>query len=282
MKLTFRWYGDSDPVTLQKIRQIPTMSGIVSAIYDVTPGGVWSRESIAALKKKANDNGLAFEVVESVPVPEDIKLGNEKAAQLIDNYCENIRRLGEAGVKCVCYNFMPVFDWLRSELEHAQPDGANALAKHRHFAGNENDLTVTGFINRNDLYDILRSFETDTVGQEVVGRNFQTAHTVTVEAAFSGRTAERHRHPLDAFFIHAAQIKVDVCAIILFDHTFKIKDVFNTLFYRKTFGSVKFKFSIIIFLNGCSAIKNSRFAADIFQLPNLGSSQYAGGKGKKE
>ena len=107
MKMTFRWYGDSDPVTLQKIRQIPTMSGIVSAIYDVAPGGVWSRESIAALKKKANDNGLAFEVVESVPVPEDIKLGNEKAAQLIDNYCENIRRLGEAGVKCVCYNFMP-------------------------------------------------------------------------------------------------------------------------------------------------------------------------------
>lgn len=128
MKLTFRWYGDSDPVTLEKIRQIPTMSGIVSAVYDVAPGGVWSRESIADLKKKANDAGLEFEVVESVPVPEDIKLGNEKAPQLIENYCENIRRLGEAGVKCVCYNFMPVFDWLRSELEHAQPDGANALA----------------------------------------------------------------------------------------------------------------------------------------------------------
>ena len=128
MKLTFRWYGDSDPVTLEKIRQIPTMSGIVSAVYDVAPGGVWSRESIAELKKKANDAGLEFEVVESVPVPEDIKLGNEKAPQLIENYCENIRRLGEAGVKCVCYNFMPVFDWLRSELEHAQEDGANALA----------------------------------------------------------------------------------------------------------------------------------------------------------
>ncbi|MBO5746370.1 MAG: mannonate dehydratase [Clostridia bacterium] len=128
MKLTFRWYGDSDPVTLEKIRQIPTMSGIVSAVYDIAPGGVWSRESIAELKKKANDAGLEFEVVESVPVPEDIKLGNEKAPQLIENYCENIRRLGEAGVKCVCYNFMPVFDWLRSELEHAQEDGANALA----------------------------------------------------------------------------------------------------------------------------------------------------------
>lgn len=128
MKLTFRWYGDNDPVTLDHIRQIPTMSGIVSAIYDVPAGGVWSEESIAALKKKANDKGLEFEVVESVPVPEDIKLGTDKAPQLIANYCENVRRLGKAGVKCICYNFMPVFDWLRSELEHQQPDGANALA----------------------------------------------------------------------------------------------------------------------------------------------------------
>ena len=81
MKMTFRWYGDSDPVTLDHIRQIPMMTGIVSAVYDVPAGGVWSRESIAELKKKANDKGLEFEVVESVPVPEDIKLGNEKAPQ---------------------------------------------------------------------------------------------------------------------------------------------------------------------------------------------------------
>ena len=128
MKLTFRWYGDDDPVTLSHIRQIPQMKSIVSAIYDTPVGEVWSRESIAAMKKKANDNGLAFEVVESVPVHEDIKLGNENAPRLIENYCENVRRLGEAGVKCICYNFMPVFDWLRSELEHAQVDGANALA----------------------------------------------------------------------------------------------------------------------------------------------------------
>ncbi len=128
MKLTFRWYGDDDPVTLEKIRQIPKMSGIVSAVYDVPPGEVWSRESILALKQKANAAGLAFEVVESVPVPEEIKYGGERAPQLIENYCENIRRLGEAGVKCVCYNFMPVFDWLRSELEHRNSDGSHSLA----------------------------------------------------------------------------------------------------------------------------------------------------------
>jgi len=128
MKLTFRWYGDNDPVTLEQIRQIPTMSGIVSAVYDVAPGGVWSEESIASLAAKAEAAGLEFEVVESVPVPEEIKYGGPNADKLIANYCENIRRLGKAGVKCVCYNFMPVFDWLRSELEHISEDGSNSLA----------------------------------------------------------------------------------------------------------------------------------------------------------
>ena len=128
MKMTFRHYGPGDPVTLEQIRQIPRMTGIVSAVYDVAPGGVWSRESIAAIRDDAARHGLEFEVVESVPVPEDIKLGNDKAPALIENYCENVRRLGEAGVKCICYNFMPVFDWLRSELAHPQADGANALA----------------------------------------------------------------------------------------------------------------------------------------------------------
>ena len=128
MKLTMRWYGPDDPVSLEQIRQIPTMTGIVSAVYDVAPGQVWSEESIDKVKQAAESKGLEFEVVESVPVPEDIKLGNEKAEEYTDNYCKTLRRLAKKGVKCVCYNFMPVFDWLRSELEHAQPDGANALA----------------------------------------------------------------------------------------------------------------------------------------------------------
>ena len=128
MKMTFRHYGPGDPVTLQQISQIPTVKSIVSAVYDVPAGGVWSRESIARVRDDAAAHGLAFEVVESVPVPEDIKLGNEKAPALIENYCENIRRLGEAGVKCVCYNFMPVFDWLRSDLKRPAIDGSNSLA----------------------------------------------------------------------------------------------------------------------------------------------------------
>ena len=100
MKMTFRWYGENDPVTLEKIEQIPAMSGIVSAVYDVAPGGVWSNESIQKIKSAAEAHHLEFEVVESVPVAEDIKLGTAKAPAMIDAYCENLRRLGKAGVKC--------------------------------------------------------------------------------------------------------------------------------------------------------------------------------------
>ena len=178
MKLTFRWYGDSDPVTLQKISQIPTMTGIVSAVYDVKPGGIWSNESINKIKVDANRHGLDFEVVESVPVPEDIKLGNANAVELIDNYCENVRRLGSAGVKCICYNFMPVFDWLRSELEHAQKDGANALAYDEETVLKMNplkgDLALPGWdasYTKEQLQGLLKSYE--DLGEEQLWKNLQ-------------------------------------------------------------------------------------------------------------
>ena len=115
MKMSFRWYGPDDPVTLQNIRQIPNMQAIVTAVYDVPVGEVWSRKSIAALKKQTEDNGLQFEVIESVPVHEDIKLGRNNVDELLDVYCENIRRCAKYGVKCVTYNFMPVFDWTRTQ-----------------------------------------------------------------------------------------------------------------------------------------------------------------------
>ena len=123
MKLSFRWYGEDDKVTLEQIRQIPGMDSIVTAVYDVPVGEVWSRESIAKLKKQTEDAGLHFEVIESIPVHEDIKLGKPSRDQYIENYCENIRRVAEAGVKCVCYNFMQVFDWTRTQLDHQLADG---------------------------------------------------------------------------------------------------------------------------------------------------------------
>lgn len=131
MKLSFRWYGPDDKVTLEQIRQIPAMRSIVTAIYDVPVGEVWSEESIAALKKQVEDAGLVFDVIESVPVHEDIKLGRPTRDRYIANYQENIRRLGRAGIKCICYNFMPVFDWTRTQLDRRLADGSTALVYYR-------------------------------------------------------------------------------------------------------------------------------------------------------
>jgi len=127
MKMTFRWYGDSDPVKLEYIRQIPGVDGIVSAVYDVPVGEVWPVENIQKLKAKIESHGLKFEVVESVPVHEDIKLGKPTRDRLIANYCQTLRNLAPCGVKVVCYNFMPVFDWTRTTLEMELPDGSKTL-----------------------------------------------------------------------------------------------------------------------------------------------------------
>lgn len=128
MKLSFRWYGADDKVTLENIRQIPKMEAIVTAVYDVPVGEVWSEKSIADLKKQVEENGLKFEVIESIPVHEDIKLGKPDRDRYIENYCENIKKVAKAGVKCICYNFMPVFDWTRTELARVREDGSTVLA----------------------------------------------------------------------------------------------------------------------------------------------------------
>lgn len=128
MKLTFRWYGEKDCIPLNYIKQIPSMTGVVTAVYDVPVGQVWPTENIARLKTLANGAGLDMEVIESVPVHEDIKLGKPNRDQLIANYAENIRRLGRQGVKCICYNFMPVFDWFRTNLYYKHNDGATSLS----------------------------------------------------------------------------------------------------------------------------------------------------------
>lgn len=128
MKMTFRWYGDTDPVPLAYIRQIPGMVGVVSAIYDVRVGEVWPIDRILSLKEKIEAHGLTLEVIESVPVHEDIKLGKPTRDTLIANYGQTLRNLGACGVKVVCYNFMPVFDWTRTSLEMPLPDGSTTLA----------------------------------------------------------------------------------------------------------------------------------------------------------
>ena len=127
MKMSFRWYGESDPISLEYISQIPGMRSIVSAVYDVPPGQVWSEESLRKMKEQCEANGLIFDVVESIPVHESIKLGRGNVDELLEVYCENVRRCAKYGVKCVTYNFMPVLDWTRTDLAYELPDGSRAL-----------------------------------------------------------------------------------------------------------------------------------------------------------
>ncbi|WP_153448858.1 mannonate dehydratase [Vibrio algicola] len=128
MKMTFRWYGEgNDQITLANIKQIPGVEGIVWSLHDMQAGELWSEERILAEKKIIEDAGFNIDVVESVNVHEDIKLGLPSRDKYIDIYIETLRRLAKVGVKVVCYNFMPVFDWTRTELYKEMEDGSNAL-----------------------------------------------------------------------------------------------------------------------------------------------------------
>lgn len=171
MKLSFRWYGEDDKVTLENIRQIPGMHSIVTAVYDVPVGEVWPEESIARLKNLVESNGLHFDVIESIPVHEDIKLGKPSRDRYIENYCENIRRVAKAGVKCICYNFMPVFDWTRTQLDHKLEDGSTTLVYYQEQVDavnplqSDSDLTLPGWdssYSREELKDIVAEYNNMT------------------------------------------------------------------------------------------------------------------------
>src|SRR5947207_3182542 len=128
MYLTFRWFGATDPIPLSNIRQIPGLRGVVSALYDLPVGAAWPRGRLERLATDIEAAGLTFAVVESIPVHEDIKLGRPTRDRLIANYCDSVRAMGELGITVLCYNFMPVFDWMRTDLEMPLPDGSTALA----------------------------------------------------------------------------------------------------------------------------------------------------------
>lgn len=128
MKMTFRWFGkDSDSVTLEQIRQIPGMSGLMGVLDYKAAGEVWTEEEIKAYIDEVHAAGLECEVIESVNVHEDIKLGLPTRDKYIENYCITIRNLAKYGVKCIVYNFMPVLDWLRTDLARTNPDGSTSM-----------------------------------------------------------------------------------------------------------------------------------------------------------
>lgn len=178
MKLSFRWYGKDDAVKLPYIRQIPSMYSIVTAIYDVPVGEIWDMDKILALKNEVENSGLKFDVIESVPVHEDIKLGLPTRDKYIANYKENIKNLSKAGVKVICYNFMPVFDWTRTQLDKVLEDGSTALVYYKDQLEKMDPLTgklsLPGWdssYTKDELKDVFEKYS--KVDEEVLWNNLE-------------------------------------------------------------------------------------------------------------
>lgn len=126
MEKTWRWFGPNDKITLSMLRQIG-VEGVVTALHDVPNGDVWSLDAVMRMRDFIESAGLHWSVVESLPVSESIKYGGRDRDQLIDNYIHSLTNLGKAGVRTVCYNFMPVLDWARTDLEHPNSNGTSSL-----------------------------------------------------------------------------------------------------------------------------------------------------------
>lgn len=126
MEKTWRWFGPSDPIKLNELRQIG-VEGIVTSLYDIPAGELWPEDRVGRLRRMIEDSGLRWSVVESLPVAEAIKYGGADRDEVIDRYRGSLAALGRQGIRTVCYNFMPVIDWVRTDLRHALPDGSTTL-----------------------------------------------------------------------------------------------------------------------------------------------------------
>ena len=128
MRMTFRWYGsNNDNITLSQIKQVPYIQGIITSLLDKQPGELWEFDEIMKMKNEVEAAGLTIDGIESVNIHEDIKLGLPSRKEYIENYKKTLVNLGKAGIHMVCYNFMPVFDWTRTDLAQPLADGSNAL-----------------------------------------------------------------------------------------------------------------------------------------------------------
>lgn len=128
MRLILRWHGEKDPISLKQYAQVPNIYGIVTSLYHLPLGVEWEEREIWKLVEQVEAYGLKLEIVDSFRIHEDIKRGYDTRDALIENYKKNIRMLAKCGIKVICYNFMPVFDWTRTDMAYVLPDGSDCLA----------------------------------------------------------------------------------------------------------------------------------------------------------
>ena len=183
---TWRWFGKKDSITLDMLRQIG-VEGIVTALYDTPPGEIWTYKDIQDLKSHIENNGLIWSVAESLPVAEEIKYGDISRDKLIENYKISIANLGKAGIKTICYNFMPAIDWVRTDLEWRLPDGTYTLyfdkIRYAYFDcvilnrhGAEIDYTIEELEKINQLHKVITKDEIDSLIDTIIIRTQSFIH----------------------------------------------------------------------------------------------------------
>ena len=211
MEKTWRWFGKNDKITLSMLRQIG-VEGIVTALHDVPLGEVWTRDQIRDLREFIEAQGLRWSVVESLPVTETIKYGGPDRDQQIEVYKESLRNLAAEGIHTVCYNFMPVLDWARTDLLHPNPDGSSNLyfsyAEFAYF-----DIYILKRKGAREEWSSFRFPEGVGEGRDVLAEADELAKTMTPErdhqlvenivmktqGFVSGNFHEGDEHPLELF-----------------------------------------------------------------------------------
>lgn len=200
MEKTWRWFGKKDKITLPMLRQIG-VEGIVTALHDVPNGEIWTVEAINDLKSYIESYGLRWSVVESLPVCEAIKYAGAEREQLIDNYKTSLANLGKCGIKTVCYNFMPVIDWIRTDLQYPWPDGTSSLYYDRiRFAyfdirilereGAEKDYTEEELQKVAELNKVITEAEKDALIDTII---------VKTQGFVNGNIKEGDKNPVAIF-----------------------------------------------------------------------------------
>ncbi len=200
MEKAWRWFGKSDKITLDMLRQIG-VEGIVTALHDVPNGEVWDRQKIRDLREYIESYGMRWSVVESLPVVESIKYGGKDKDQMIENYKESLKNLGLEGIHTICYNFMPVLDWARTDLAHANPNGtSNLYFSHAEFAyfdiyilkreGAKKDYSSEVLLEVEKLKEKMTKEDDHKLVENII---------VKTQGFVNGNISENDEHPVEIF-----------------------------------------------------------------------------------
>jgi mannonate dehydratase len=203
LEQTFRWYGPADPVTLAAIRQTGA-TGIVTALHHIPSGDVWPADEIEKRKNMILSAGLTWSVVESVNIHENIKTAGSDRQKYAENYIATLKNLSRAGIKTVCYNFMPVLDWTRTDIDYRLPSGASALRFHA---------------------PALAAFDLYILEREGADKEFNPAQQQQAQVFLDGLTAYEKKRLINNMMAGLPGTK-DVLTINQFkDHLEKYKDI---------------------------------------------------------